>query len=301
MFHVKQEPKFITLTHCPSCGGAELNPFIQAKDTTYSKLDFQLVRCKDCGLVFTNPRPLEAENADYYKSPDYISHTNSTKGIIGILYKRIRKLNLKRKINVLRKHDSGKNILDIGCGTGYFPKAANEAGYHVVGVEPDPDALRFAKENNKIEVYPLGMLDAFKEPFDSVTMWHVLEHVYHLKEQLKTITGLIKPGGLFVIAVPNYMSFDAQYYGTHWAGYDVPRHLYHFEEKTVKSVLSQFGFSLNDVIPMKFDAYYVSMLSEKNKGGSIWSAYWKGRKSNKMASAKKHPYSSQIYVFKKQQ
>ncbi|HYG53359.1 MAG TPA: class I SAM-dependent methyltransferase [Flavobacteriales bacterium] len=298
---MKQEAHFTTLSNCPSCEGTVFTPHLSAIDHTYSKLEFQLVKCSGCNLVFTNPRPVEEENANYYKSADYISHTNSTKGLIGILYKWVRNINLKRKVRVLVKHKSGKDVLDIGCGTGYFPAAANAAGYHCVGVEPDPDALKFALENNKIEAYPLEKLTIFNRQFNTVTMWHVLEHVYHLREQLQTIKGLIRPGGLFVIALPNYKSYDGTLYKEAWAGYDVPRHLYHFEEKTVESLMNAFGFELADIIPMKFDAYYVSMLSEKHRKGSMLTAFLHGRKSNAMARNKKHPWSSQIYVFKNTQ
>ena len=298
MFHVKQSPKFLILDKCPSCGGTSFTPHIKAIDHTYSKLEFLLVKCSGCDLVFTNPRPTEEENGNYYKSADYISHTNATKGIIGTLYRWVRAINLKRKVKLLKKHHSGPKVLDIGCGTGYFPKAANAAGYKSIGVEPDADALKFAVENNKIEAYPLEKLSSFKGEFDTITMWHVLEHVYHLRDQLAVIRDAIKPGGLFIIALPNYKSFDGQYYGPAWAGYDVPRHLYHFEEKTVNSLVSSFGFDLIDVQPMKFDAYYVSMLSEKHKGGSTLKAFFKGLKSNKNANTGISPYSSQIYVFK---
>lgn len=298
---MKQTAQFISLDSCPSCGAKSFSKHLTCVDHTYSKLEFELVKCDACELVFTNPRPVESENGNYYKSVDYISHTNSTKGIIGFLYKIVRGINLKRKVKVLQKHNSGKRVLDIGCGIGFFPKSANAAGYSTKGVEPDTDALKFAIENNKIEAYPLEKLENFGQEFDTVTMWHVLEHVYHLRDQLATIKKVIKPGGLFIIALPNYKSFDGQYYQKFWAGYDVPRHLYHFEEKTVQHLLASFGFDLVDVLPMKFDAYYVSMLSEKHKGGSTLKAFFKGFKSNKNANANITPYSSQIYVFKNKQ
>jgi SAM-dependent methyltransferase len=301
MFHVKQSPQFITLNSCPSCGGKSFSPHLTCLDYTYSKLEFNLVKCSACELVFTNPRPIESENWNYYKSADYISHTNSTKGLIGFLYKIVRGINLKRKVRVLKKHNSGKEVLDIGCGIGFFPKAANQSGYHTRGVEPDLDALKFAVENNKIEAYSLEKLNSFNREFDTVTMWHVLEHVYHLKDQLEIIKNLIKPGGLFVIALPNYKSCDGQFYGPQWAGYDVPRHLYHFEEGAIKSLINGFGFDLIDVQPMKFDAYYVSMLSESHAGRSKIKGILNGWRSNRKAARKENPYSSQIYVFKNKQ
>lgn len=288
----------ISLQHCPSCGQSSFTPYLLCKDHTYSQNNFQLVQCQACSLVFTNPRPIESQNHLYYKSADYISHTNSTKGIIGLLYKQVRKVNLKRKVAVLDKHHSGKQILDIGCGTGFFPKVANAAGYTSIGLEPDPDALKYACETNGVKAYPLEKLNDYQAEFDTVTMWHVLEHVYHLKDQLRLIVKALKPGGLFVIALPNYKSFDGQLYGPFWAGYDVPRHLYHFEEPTIKGLIEPMGFHLVDVLPMKFDAYYVSMLSEKYKGGGTFRGIRNGFRSNRAAARKKSPYSSQIYVFR---
>lgn len=295
-----EQLKLISIPSCPSCGHSSSSPHLTCKDFTFSQKEFSLVKCDACALVFTNPRPVEEENHLYYKAADYISHTNSTKGLIGFLYKQVRKVNLKRKVEVLKKHKSGKNILDIGCGTGFFPKAAEAAGYISTGLEPDPDALKFACEQNKVKAYPLEKLADLGPEFHTVTMWHVLEHVYHLKPQLGQINRVILPGGLLVIALPNYKSFDGQYYGPFWAGYDVPRHLYHFEEPTIKSLVEPFGFKLTDVIPMKFDAYYVAMLSEKYKGGSTLKGIRTGRKSNRSAARKNTPYSSQIYVFQKQ-
>lgn len=294
-----EQLNLISIPACPSCGGYTFSGHITSKDYTYSQKDFTLVKCNACQLVFTNPRPVEEQNHLYYKAADYISHTNSTRGLIGFLYKQVRRVNLKRKVAVLEKHQSGKKVLDIGCGTGFFPKAATAAGYSSIGLEPDPDALKFACENNKVKAYPLEKLKEYSNEFDTVTMWHVLEHVYHLKDQLTQITQALHPGGLLVIAVPNYKSWDGQYYGPFWAGYDVPRHLYHFEETTLQTLVEPFGFNLSDVIPMKFDAYYVSMLSEKYKGGGALKGIFNGRKSNRAARRKTHPYSSQIYVFRK--
>lgn len=293
-----EQLKVISSSECPSCGNTGFTEHLVCKDHTYSQKDFTLVRCLGCDLVFTNPRPVEDQNHLYYKSADYISHTNSTKGIIGFLYKQVRKINLKRKLAVLNKHKSGKELLDIGCGTGFFPKAANASGYKAKGLEPDADALRFARENNGVEAYPLENLAEFKKAFDTITMWHVLEHVYRLTEQLDLIQEALRPGGLFIVALPNYRSYDGQFYGPTWAGYDVPRHLYHFDENSLKALLEPMGFSLMDVIPMKFDAYYVSMLSEKCKGGGTLKGLLNGRRSNRAAARKTHPYSSQIYVFR---
>jgi hypothetical protein len=125
----------------------------------------------------------------------------------------------------------------------------------------------------------------------------VLEHVYHLEEDVNKLSKLIKSGGFIYIAVPNRNSYDAKYYGANWAAYDVPRHLYHFREKDVIALMERNELIHCETIPMRFDSYYVSMLSEKIKGGSLLKALWIGLKSN--WQAKKFGYSSQVYVFRK--
>ncbi len=296
MEHLSQ---FIELKSCPICNALVFKPFIKCIDFTFSKAEFQIVKCSACSFVFTNPRPSEESNGDYYKSPDYISHTNTQKGLSGLLYKFVRRKNLRQKINWISSHVKGKKLLDIGCGTGFFLAKAKACGYDVIGLEPDNNARKFAIENNRVNALPIDSLKDLNKNFDCITMWHVLEHVYHLKSQLTEIVKHLLPNGVFIIAVPNYLSFDSNYYKEYWAGYDAPRHLYHFDQKSIERLMSQFQLSLCKVYPMKYDSYYVSMLSEKNKsGGGLLKAFRVGRKSNRMAMQNIYPYSSQVYVFK---
>ena len=128
-------------------------------------------------------------------------------------------------------------------------------------------------------------------------MWHVLEHVYHLNERIKTIKRILKPNGKLIVAVPNRNSYDAKIYQENWAAYDVPRHLYHFTPADIKRLFSNHNMKLIKILPMKFDSFYVSMLSEKYKNGKInyVKAFVNGMKSNKLGEDK-NQYSSQIYI-----
>ena len=136
--------------------------------------------------------------------------------------------------------------------------------------------------------------------YDIISLWHVLEHVTDLEETLQFFSKSITDKGRLIIAVPNYTSADAKHYKEFWAGYDVPRHIYHFEINSLKKLLGNHGFSLEETKPMKFDSYYVSMLSEKYKTGSMnyLMAFLSGLNSN-MASKDASQYSSVIYIFKK--
>jgi len=256
------------------------------------------MRCGECEFVFTTPRPALEKIGDYYKSEDYVSHSSTKKGIVNRAYNIVRNYTLNKKVKLVETLVSDKHLLDIGAGTGHFLSRAASSGFRVTGLEPDEDARRVARELNGVELRELGDLYELKtESFDAITMWHVLEHVYNLNQDLAQIVSLVKKNGVLIIAVPNYTSFDAEYYREFWAAYDVPRHLYHFSPDAIKNIVEKTGLRFEKMVPMKFDSYYVSMLSEKYRGGSIVNAMRIGWLSN--WKAKNGKYSSQIYIFKK--
>ncbi len=286
------------IKNCPVCNGTEFKPFLSAVDYTVSNDTFNIVTCDGCGFHFTNPIPPIEKIGDYYKAESYVSHSSTNKGIINKLYQRVRKYTLKQKVKLVKRVGNGKDTLDIGAGTGHFLNACQNAGFNALGLEPDADARKFAEENFKANIKSLdelhGLPDASR---DVITMWHVLEHVYDLRKDLDKITSVLKPDGRLIVAVPNMNSFDAKNYKEFWAAYDLPIHLYHFTPDDIKRLFAQYDMELEEMLPMKFDSYYVSMLSEKYKGGNIVKAFWNGWRSN--LKAKEGSYSSQIYILKK--
>lgn len=287
---------------CPVCKGTTFKNSLTCKDYTVSQEQFAIVVCDSCGFKFTNPRPDDSVIGSYYKSEDYISHSDTKKGLISRLYHLVRNYTLNKKMGLITKYVSRGTILDYGCGTGMFLKTCVNNGWKCYGIEPDSDALKLATHNGA-NVFPSkAVLNTFDANFlfDAITLWHVLEHVTDLDETLNFFKAKLNSNGILVIAVPNHTSFDAQYYKEFWAAYDVPRHLYHFHKETVEKLLSNYGFKLVETKPMKFDSFYVSMLSEKYKTGSInyFTAFMNGLKSNLKARSAAD-YSSVIYVFKK--
>ena len=283
---------------CPVCEATQLELHLDVKDGMITKEVFTIQKCTSCGFHFTNPIPSEDAIGAYYKSEDYVSHSSTNKGLVNKLYNLVRTITLGKKVSLIRSHSKGNSVLDIGSGTGHFLNACKQNGLVVQGLEPDNDARTFAKDNFDLDLEPLDNLLAIEsDSKDVITMWHVLEHVYHLKRDIGQITRVLKQDGALFIAVPNMNSYDAKVYKEYWAAYDVPRHLYHFQENTIKQLFSQFDMVCVDVLPMKFDSYYVSMLSEKYKGGSIVKAFFNGWLSNMKSNS--NGYSSQIYVFKK--
>lgn len=290
------------LKNCPVCQNNTFVEFLKVQDFTVSQEKFSIQECKNCGFKFTNPRPDLTQIGDYYKAESYISHTNTSKGLIAKLYHSVRKYTLKGKLNLINSliPQKGK-LLDVGCGTGMFLNECREDGWRVNGIEPDGGARQIAEEINKASI-KTEILSSFKnETFEIITMWHVLEHVHLLNETVDWLKERLSENGYLIIAVPNHESKDAEIYQEHWAAYDVPRHLYHFSQKSIKQLFEQKGFSLKETLPMKFDSFYVSMLSTKYQSGKInyIKAFLDGLKSNMSAGSNNGNYSSLIYIFKK--
>jgi len=291
-----------TLLACPNCGQSAFVPYLSCIDYTVSKQRFELTECTHCHLINTNPRPSETEIGPYYESEEYISHTNSRKGLIANIYQIVRNRALKRKVALVKQYAPAGPLLDIGCGTGEFLGAAKKAGLVVKGIEPSPSARQLAIENHKVEVLPEEDLATLPSAtFTAITLWHVLEHVHELQTRVAELKRLLSAGGVLFIAVPNPQSFDATYYKEFWAAYDVPRHVNHFKPHVLRSIFEQAGFTTLTTLPMPFDAYYISLLSERYKNGgstALLKAVQMGWKSNRYAATHADSCSSQLYVFK---
>lgn len=287
-----------TIHKCPVCQQTAFKEFLKVKDFMLTKRIFTIDECENCGFHFTNPIPLEEKIADFYKSEKYVSHSSNKKGLINYLYNIVRKKTLHEKAALVRNEVEGNRLLDIGSGTGHFLKTVSEYKFNGIGLEPDPEARNFAHKENGVRSSAQEELYRIENnSFDIITMWHVLEHVYNLDKDIKRIYDILDSNGRLVIAVPNMNSFDARHYKSYWAAYDVPRHLYHFKEHDIARLLLNYGFQLKKVIPMKYDAYYISMLSEKYRTFLPFFGVFIGWLSN--MKAKKYGYSSQIYIFAK--
>lgn len=272
--------------------------YISVKDFLVSGETFDLEYNSDLELLKTVPAPPQEELSKYYESDAYISHTDEKKGLMQSLYQLVKTWSLKKKVSLIEKQNKGVgSLLDIGAGTGDFLVAAKNNNWKVFGMEPNSSARNLAKEKGLILE---SDINAFQnQKFDVVTLWHVLEHVPNLDEVVDQLSNLIKTGGTLIIAVPNFKSYDANYYKEFWAAYDVPRHLWHFSQTSIKKIFKS-EFTHQKTLPMVFDSYYVSLLSEKYKTGNKFSvkAFWIGFKSNWLARKNKE-YSSLIYCFRK--
>jgi len=292
----------VDIVECPICKNTDLKKFSLCEDYTVSHETFHVKQCSLCTLAITTPRPEKDKLGNYYKSEEYISHSGKSSGGVGFVYKLARSFSLRWKKSKIHNHKTGGNILDFGCGTGEFLNTMQQYGWSITGVEPSPEARLKAEILNSTKIS--GSLDELiNQKFDVITAWHVIEHVPDLAQTIQQLKSLLNKGGIIFIAVPNYQSPDAVKYKAHWAGFDVPRHLWHFSKKSMNSLLDSTGLKLIETIPMKLDAYYVSMLSEKYKNKNIIDlsclvkGFISGLKSNFLARNKTN-YSSLIYVAK---
>jgi 2-polyprenyl-3-methyl-5-hydroxy-6-metoxy-1,4-benzoquinol methylase len=291
----------IHYTGCPICNSNNIQEQLTAKDHTVSQNNFSIWHCDNCTARFTQDVPEQDAIGTYYASENYISHSDTKKGIINRLYHLVRKrtLGAKRRLVINETSMVTGTLLDIGCGTGSFLQTMKEAAWSITGLEPDKVARTKAAELYSIHPQEPGKLFEFPAAsFNAITMWHVLEHVHELHAYIKQIEKILAPGGKAFIAVPNYTSKDADMYAAYWAAYDVPRHLYHFSPQSMEILLAQHGLKLTAVKPMWFDSFYVSMLSEqyKNGKGNFIKAIINGLISNLKAWSDVRKCSSVIYV-----
>ncbi|MER3319496.1 MAG: class I SAM-dependent methyltransferase [Allomuricauda sp.] len=273
--------------------------FLKTKDFSVSREPFELHWDEELDMLVTRPQP---ENlARYYESEDYISHTDAKKSLTDRLYQLVKGENLRNKLQIVENQiDKPINLLDLGAGTGDFLILARDSGFSVVGVEPNDRAKQLAHKKG-VELQT-SLEDVSGQKFQAITLWHVLEHLPNLEEQIKTLVELLEKDGILVIAVPNFKSFDAKYYKTHWAAYDVPRHLWHFSKTSISKIFARHQMEVIKIRPMWFDAFYVSMLSEKYKKNKLYliSSFFVGLCSNLMAIFTKE-HSSLIYILKRRE
>jgi len=291
-------------TNCPVCGSPDYKIVAEVKDYTVSGETFSIAHCGNCTHRFTQDIPSVDDIGPYYKSENYISHTNTSKGLINSLYQSVRKRTLKQKRKLIEKTTgiTKGNLLDLGAGTGAFVHEMKEAGWQVTGLEPDADARRVGKEMFGIELADTNQFTNLPaSSFDAITMWHVLEHVHDLQGYIARLRLLLKENGKLFIAVPNYTSKDAEIYKEHWAAYDVPRHLYHFSPQSMNTLVQKQGMKITAYKPMWFDSFYVCMLSSKYKNGktNLPASFINGLRSNITAMGNVKRCSSVIYIISK--
>lgn len=271
---------------------------IKVTDHFLTKEEFHVSPTSTPGILKTEPVPSDLKK--YYESQDYISHHQDKGGIKETVYKKFQQLNLNYKSNILSAYLPKKaTVLDYGCGAGEFLKYI-EDDFATFGLEPNDDARAAAerKTESTTLLQDLNILE--NNSLDAITLWHVFEHIENQQDTLEIFYNKLKTNGLLIIAVPNFRSFDAEYYNQFWAAYDVPRHIYHFSQEGMKELFINKKWNLKKIKPLLLDAFYISLMSEKYRKNPI---FWLkgpiiGAISNLKAS-KTGEFSSLIYIIEK--
>ncbi|MET0634423.1 MAG: class I SAM-dependent methyltransferase [Chitinophagaceae bacterium] len=293
----------IHYSNCPVCGSNLISPKLEATDNTVSKEKFAIWECGNCTLRFTQDIPSADTIGPYYRSEDYISHTNTSKGIINRLYHLVRQITLNNKRRLITRWTAGGKgkLLDVGSGTGAFAGEMKKHGWLTTGLEPDPQARVIAASDHGVDLNDMDLFYKLGPGFNAITLWHVLEHVHELHRYVARLGELLASDGRIFIAVPNYTSVDAGVYGGSWAAYDVPRHLYHFSPESIRVLMEKNGLSVKEYKPMWYDSFYISLLSSRIRNGRTnWpGAIFTGLRSNISALGNTKKCSSVIYIIGK--
>jgi SAM-dependent methyltransferase len=265
---------------------------------------FPLWRCSICGFTFTRDHPDEDAIGKYYESDDYISHSDSSKGLVNKLYRLVRKRMLTKKRSIVKNETGLENgsLLDIGSGRGHFAAEMKNAGWIVRGIEINEKARKASAENFGLDIISPAEISSLESgSYDAITLWHVLEHLNDLHGYINETDRLLKHGGTCIIALPNISSYDASHYGEYWAAYDVPRHLWHFDPDTFGFLFEARGFRVVNIRPLPLDVFYISIISERYKGNrmAFMTGMIKGLYFALQALFNKRKSSSLIYILKK--
>jgi 2-polyprenyl-3-methyl-5-hydroxy-6-metoxy-1,4-benzoquinol methylase len=291
------------ITACPICESTENYTYLESRNFRINEQPFDVKQCKVCTLRYTSPLPGPDEIGEYYATENYISHTGTKKGLINTLFHTVRFITLRQKQRLIKSIAKGKKHLDIGAGNGVFLEFMQKKGWEVSGIELDDESRKAIESKLQLTIAKTVQENNEQEEYDVITMWHVLEHVYDLKTDILAIKNKLKADGKLVVAVPNCASYDEERYQAFWSAYDLPIHLYHFRPKNIAELFAQFDMEVVAMKPMKFDAFWISLESEKYKNGNKNSlgvylrGFYYGLISN--LKAKNGAYSSQIYILQK--
>lgn len=286
---------------CPLCSSGELYLKYSCRDHFVSGEVFPLTECRNCGFIFTRDHPSENESSRYYESESYISHSNTSEGIINKLYLLVRKYMLGRKVKLVKNISAIEKgrLLDIGSGTGHFLSAMKNAGWQVKGIEVSKKARDYSISEFNLDIHESA--GTVKDSFDCITLWHVMEHFHDPGSYMDKISDLLRPDGKCIIALPNSSSYDAAHFKEFWAAWDVPRHLWHFNKETFGYLAEKTGFNIVKVYSLPFDVFYISMLSEKYRGIKLYfvTGFLKGLYFALKSAISKNKSSSLVYIAKK--
>lgn len=256
--------------NCIVCDKNNTIPFITVMDRlTHNRESFQLVKC-ECNFVYLKPRPDAQEISSYYQSFKYDPHNTINQDVWGKIYQFAQKYSLRWKYNKIASIKTSGRLLDIGGGKGEFAVFMESKGWDVVLQDSITDVVYTNAGTSIKTVKDLNILKDNKK-FDVITLWHSLEHIHDISELYHQINRLLDRDGILLLAVPNLLAPERIFYGNKWAPFDAPRHLYHFQLKSLKNLCEKYKFMIIRKYSLYQDAPYNILLSmSKNTAFQIF-------------------------------
>jgi SAM-dependent methyltransferase len=230
---------------CPCQCGTTAQHLLSASDSVTGDW-FEIVRCTVCGLARTDPQPAAKELDQYYPAG---YHASSKRYRLG-LEKTLSVVHRARIRRIERLTGGPGRVIDVGCGPGWFLDQMRRRGWETRGTERSATATDQARDmlNLDVRAQDLDELTAEGTSYDAVILWHVAEHVHNPATTLLKIARLLRPGGVLMIAVPNFGSPEARIGKSGWFHLDVPRHLFHFTSGTLMNLLHAAGLEPREVV-----------------------------------------------------
>ena len=276
----------------------EQNTFLfKAKDHLVSQKEFNIYW--DEQRCYANTEVAKGINLEaFYKADSYSSHKTEKNTFLDYIYSFVQKLMLSYKAGFVKKQVNN-SVLDYGAGVGVYANFLKEKGYAVSTVEPSETARKACVYKGLVSYKAIDQIPNGAR-FSSISLWHVLEHLPDPNTILLQLNTRLDPKGRLIIAVPNLKSYDAKYYKHQWAALDVPRHLWHFTSIGLIKMVEENNFMFQSQHPLWFDSFYISYMSEAQKGASF--PFVRGVVIGFLSNIKalfNGEYSSKIYVFEK--
>lgn len=272
---------------CDSRGKPLYQDLPSALFETLGRWSFSQCPRPECGLVWINPTPVEADLAKAYAT--YFTHDKEGKSpkpgasfrdrlyalyraanYPGWLISGIAREKQRRALMFLDDRKTGK-LLDVGCGDGQFLSEMQTLGWNVDGIDFDAAGIRAAKSRYGLTLRhgDLRQADLAGESFDAITMSHVIEHLVDPVGMLVEIRRVLKSGGCIVVTTPNVGSLGHRKFGAHWFGLDAPRHLNLFSTGSLSEIAQRAGFKIvrSDSTSASADIFFGASFTMREKHG----------------------------------
>ncbi len=268
------------LTKCLACNSSNFAAFEQTIAMMHqnSPTKYNFDRCKDCGLVFLNPRMDETELGQFYTASYLPYRVEEAWGKYASFVKKDQEQIDKARVQRLIKHSrlsAQSRILDIGCGKPTFLSSLRKSTEaNLIGLDFSDEGWKNDSDSYRnIDLRTGEIADLSNEkPMDIITMWHYLEHDYQPQQHLKQLLNYSHADTRLIVEVPNFNSYTRKKFGKHWSGYHTPRHTALYSPKNIELMLKNSGWKVDQILTYgTLNPYTLHWMSRMEQKRIDWS------------------------------